>query len=573
MKLTDILNESQHLSYKRMNVGEEKEEKGMTNEEKREFLKAVSEYKKFGEAIYRSGNLAEVYESVKGIVETAQKVTLEETGDWFDKVTVNRHMKSMNESFKVFEKTIHEVNTLQQRLESCYDEMGEVLGKYYEIKEGNEFGAERAKAIAKGDDEFEVDGKKFPVTDVDSEDKENAKDFAEESVNEGKKSKDGAGVRYVMAIHNNVEDIHKLVSREKKDPKEVMSAFATPLLNSVKSVLKHNYKPHPADSSNDDKLKVFIDEVKKFEKIVELLIKRPSKAGVKKLEEAWRSIWNHKGGAAIGMNGQGPHADTIIESVNESKYTVINPKNGNVMGAGLKDQAAKLSKKMGGEKKGYYVIPMSNAKKARRALEKFNFDLKNQKLHSMLGDLYYESVGESVNEGKHDAILDKLADIVKGAKSFMDIGRELKSNGIKYSFGTNMIPMYIIDKPVKIAILNNKYADGAERVVGDTAIGLMESLTESINEESSMKLKDLLSESFGFGNLPSDKLIKMKKTLKEIEEDELVNEGASTEEKRIVMMAIKKIAKYRNVPLNYAVGDVIRAAEELERDIQKGKVK
>jgi len=573
MKLTDILNESQHLSYKRMNVGEEKEEKGMTNEEKREFLKAVSEYKKFGEAIYRSGNLAEVYESVKGIVETAQKVTLEETGDWFDKVTVNRHMKSMNESFKVFEKTIHEVNTLQQRLESCYDEMGEVLGKYYEIKEGNEFGAERAKAIAKGDDEFEVDGKKFPVTDVDSEDKENAKDFAEESVNEGKKSKDGAGVRYVMAIHNNVEDIHKLVSREKKDPKEVMSAFATPLLNSVKSVLKHNYKPHPADSSNDDKLKVFIDEVKKFEKIVELLIKRPSKAGVKKLEEAWRSIWNHKGGAAIGMNGQGPHADTIIESVNESKYTVINPKNGNVMGAGLKDQAAKLSKKMGGEKKGYYVIPMSNAKKARRALEKFNFDLKNQKLHSMLGDLYYESVGESVNEGKHDAILDKLADIVKGAKSFMDIGRELKSNGIKYSFGTNMIPMYIIDKPVKIAILNNKYADGAERVVGDTAIGLMESLTESINEESSMKLKDLLSESFGFGNLPSDKLIKMKKTLKEIEEDELVNEGASTEEKRIVMMAIKKIAKYRNVPLNYAVGDVLRAAEELERDIQKGKVK
>ena len=80
---------------------------------------------------------------------------------------------------------------------------------------------------------------------------------------------------------------------------------------------------------------------------------------------------------------------------------------------------------------------------------------------------------ESVNEGKHDAILDKLADIVKDAKSFMDIGSGLKKAGIKYSFGTNMIPMYIIDKPAKIAILNNKYADGAERVVGSTAIGLM----------------------------------------------------------------------------------------------------
>lgn len=190
MKLKDLLKESQHLSYKRMNVGEE-EEKGMTNEEKRQFLKAVSEYRKLGEAIYRSGNLSETYESIKGIVETAQKVTLQETGDWFDKVTVNRHMKSMNESFKVFSNTIKEVNTLQQRMESAYDEMGEVLGKYYEIKEaeekeadmeeGNEFGAARAKAIAAGDSEFEVDGKKYKVTSVDDEDKKNAEDFANES--------------------------------------------------------------------------------------------------------------------------------------------------------------------------------------------------------------------------------------------------------------------------------------------------------------------------------------------------------------------------------------------------------
>ena len=50
---------------------------------------------------------------------------------------------------------------------------------------------------------------------------------------------------------------------------------------------------------------------------------------------------------------------------------------------------------------------------------------------------------------------------------------------------------------------------------------------------------------------------------------ESVNEGASNEEKKIVMMAIKKIAKYRNVPLHFAVNDVIRAAEELERTIGK----
>ena len=36
---------------------------------------------------------------------------------------------------KIFEKTLREVGTLQQRLESSYDEIGETLGKYYEINE------------------------------------------------------------------------------------------------------------------------------------------------------------------------------------------------------------------------------------------------------------------------------------------------------------------------------------------------------------------------------------------------------------------------------------------------------
>jgi uncharacterized Zn-binding protein involved in type VI secretion len=48
--------------------------------------------------------------------------------------------------------------------------------------EGNTFGAERAKAIAKGDDSFKVDGKAFKVTGVDAKDKENAKKFANESI-------------------------------------------------------------------------------------------------------------------------------------------------------------------------------------------------------------------------------------------------------------------------------------------------------------------------------------------------------------------------------------------------------
>jgi uncharacterized protein (UPF0128 family) len=179
MKLKSLLKESQQLDYRRMNVGEE-EEKGMTNEEKRAFLEAVASYRQLGEMISHKGNLGEIHENIKKIVENAGSLTIKETGDWFDRVTVQRHMKSMNESFKVFSNTIKEVGMLQQRMESAYDEIGEVLGKYYEIKEGNEFGAARAKAIAAGEDEFEVDGKKYKVTSVDADDKENAKKFTNE---------------------------------------------------------------------------------------------------------------------------------------------------------------------------------------------------------------------------------------------------------------------------------------------------------------------------------------------------------------------------------------------------------
>jgi len=181
--LLNLLKESQHLDYRRLNIGEEDlDDTTMTPDEKRAFVEAVASYRKIGEAIYHNGNLMEAYENIKKIVETAEKLTLKETGDWFDKVTVNRHMKSMNESFKIFSSTIKEVATLQQRLESSYDEIGEVLGKYYEIKEGNEFGAERAKAIASDDDTFNVGGKSFKVTDVDAQDKKNAEEFVGENM-------------------------------------------------------------------------------------------------------------------------------------------------------------------------------------------------------------------------------------------------------------------------------------------------------------------------------------------------------------------------------------------------------
>ena len=66
----------------------------------------------------------------------------------------------------------------------------------------------------------------------------------------------------------------------------------------------------------------------------------------------------------------------------------------------------------------------------------------------------------------------------------------------------------------------------------------------------------------------------LRKSLKTESTDEsVIEEGASTEEKRIAMLAVRKQAKYRNVDTATAIQDQIRALEDLKRDLKKGKIK
>lgn len=114
--------------------GEDKLQK-MTTEEKKAFLEAVSRFAEMAPSIYRNHSLKDISESLGNLVEAAKHLTLTETEDWFDNVTVGRHMKQLEESFKLFEKTASELSTLQQRLESVYEEIGSNLGRYYNINE------------------------------------------------------------------------------------------------------------------------------------------------------------------------------------------------------------------------------------------------------------------------------------------------------------------------------------------------------------------------------------------------------------------------------------------------------
>lgn len=111
----------------------ETEKPKMTKEEKKAFLEAVSQYHRLGEMVYRNNQLSELSETLSNIVSTAENLTMQESEHWFDNVTVSRHMKQIQEAYKVFEKTAGEMSGMQQRLEAAYEDIGTVLNKYYNV--------------------------------------------------------------------------------------------------------------------------------------------------------------------------------------------------------------------------------------------------------------------------------------------------------------------------------------------------------------------------------------------------------------------------------------------------------
>ena len=152
-----------------------KEKYGETSETKKVSSKQVKEalqnYNKLGEALYQQQSLKETAKSLSQIAEMAASHTLQETEDWFDKVTVSRNMKELTNHSKQFSKISEEASSVQQRLAGLYEDMGNILNRYYDIPEGAEQvdKDETKDQIEEGDYEafFQKAMKKFGISSPD----------------------------------------------------------------------------------------------------------------------------------------------------------------------------------------------------------------------------------------------------------------------------------------------------------------------------------------------------------------------------------------------------------------------
>jgi hypothetical protein len=83
---------------------------------------------------------------------------------------------------------------------------------------------------------------------------------------------------------------------------------------------------------------------------------------------------------------------------------------------------------------------------------------------------------EPMKEGVSPKEMDSIKSAVESASSFMGVGAELKKLGVKYTFATEPLAIYIVQPTPnnKVAIINKRYATNPDFVVGDIAVGVMD---------------------------------------------------------------------------------------------------
>ena len=146
--------------------GEKVDVKGLTTE--------ISNYNALSESIFGKSNITQIAEKLSWIANQAKSHTLHETEDWFDKITVNRNMKELTGLSGQFSKIANEAKSLQQRMGALYEDMGNILGRYYEVGEGikeEEGGKEEYQKF------FNAALKKYGVSSPDDLDDEKKKEF------------------------------------------------------------------------------------------------------------------------------------------------------------------------------------------------------------------------------------------------------------------------------------------------------------------------------------------------------------------------------------------------------------
>jgi hypothetical protein len=130
MKLKKIL---ENMNKMPSTLGGFNESPKLSPEQKRKLMEMVSNYNQLGQKLKMENSLIETAQALSEITELAETYACNESQDWFATEVVKTDFKRARGISETFQKVAKECHGRVQQLNALYEDMGNILNRYYEI--------------------------------------------------------------------------------------------------------------------------------------------------------------------------------------------------------------------------------------------------------------------------------------------------------------------------------------------------------------------------------------------------------------------------------------------------------
>ena len=106
----------------------------MSPEQKKKLLQLSAMYENFGECFKNEEQLMNAAKGIAELCELAETYALNECGEWFQQEIVKKDMQNLKRRVQEFQKIVKETYARMQQAGVAYQDIGHVLGRYYDLK-------------------------------------------------------------------------------------------------------------------------------------------------------------------------------------------------------------------------------------------------------------------------------------------------------------------------------------------------------------------------------------------------------------------------------------------------------
>ena len=106
----------------------------MSSEQKKKLMELSAMYENFGEWLRNEESLMNSAKGITELCELAETYAVNECGEWFQKEIVTKDMQNLKKRVGEFQKIIKETYARMQQAGVAYQDIGHVLGRYYDLK-------------------------------------------------------------------------------------------------------------------------------------------------------------------------------------------------------------------------------------------------------------------------------------------------------------------------------------------------------------------------------------------------------------------------------------------------------